>query len=102
MSLSKRINFPDIGHYDTWIIDAMQILYQQNCNVLLFQDWSNELDYIETPVSFETIASHNYGLQDLLDNAIINYDNLHLTKDQKCIAKAMGTTLPFLIVYAFQ
>ena len=96
MPLIKRVNFPNIGHYDTWIIDALQILYKQKCNTLLFQDWSNALDYIDTPESFGTISLHDDGLQHLLDSTSINYNNIRLAKDQKYIVKAMGTTLPFL------
>ena len=68
----------------------------------MFQDWSNALDYVDTPESFGTIALHDNGLQDLLDNVVIDVNEVQLTKDQKYIAKAMGTALPFLPVHTFE
>ena len=39
---------------------------------------------------------HTETLQNLLDDKSANYDEVKLTPDQKCVAKAMGTKLPFL------
>ena len=35
----KRQNFPIIGHYNTWLIDALQVLVESNHGVILYQDW---------------------------------------------------------------
>ena len=88
----KRVNFPDIGHYETWLIDALQILNNQNHNISLFRDWCNALDC----ESFGTKSLHDHILHNLLDNAEIYYNTVSLTSDQNYIAKAMGNKLPFL------
>ena len=88
----KRVNFPDIGHCKTWLIDALQILNNQNHNVSLFRDWCNALDC----ESFGTKSLHDHMLHNLLDNAEIYYNTVSLTSDQNYIAKAMGNKLPFL------
>ena len=54
----KRTNFPRIGHYDTWLVEIMQTLYEENHDITLFQDWSNTLDYVDTVESFRIIALH--------------------------------------------
>ena len=96
MSINRRINFPTIGHFDTWMIDVLQILYEENHNVALFRDWSNSLDYVNTPESFGTVALHSDTLQELLENLQINSKNVKLTSEQQHVANAMGTKLPFL------
>ena len=52
----KRLGFPRLGHYDTWIIHLIQILVEKNHNVLLYPDWSNSSDNKPTPESFGTVA----------------------------------------------
>ena len=34
----KRLNYPKIGHFDTWLIDSLQILVEHNHSVLLYLD----------------------------------------------------------------
>ena len=34
----KHFNFPQVGHYDTWLIDLLQLLVQRNHGILLYPD----------------------------------------------------------------
>jgi hypothetical protein len=52
----KRLGFPKFGRYDTWKIDALQLLVERNHDVLLYPEWSNASDYKETAESFGTVA----------------------------------------------
>ena len=72
------------------------MLMEHNHDALLFPDWSNSLDYADANESFGTIALHTEALQNSLDDKNANYDEVKLTPDQKWVAKAMGTKLPFL------
>ena len=48
VSERRRLGFPRIGHYDTWLIDYLQIIVERNHGVLLYPDWSNASDYETT------------------------------------------------------
>ena len=45
--------FSSIGHYDTWLIDQLQILVMRNRGWRLFPNWSNASDYKTTEESFD-------------------------------------------------
>lgn len=91
----KRCNFPLIGHYDTWLIDLLQIVIYENHGVHLFRNWSNGLDFIQTKKSFVTVALYISELHNLLINVDIS-GNIILSKDQEYIAKCMGIKILFL------
>ena len=95
----RRYKFPKIGHFDTWLIDQLQILVLKNHNRVPYEYWSNASDYKETSESFDTVAIHNADLHEALmdrwENNIVKED-VKLTGDQKYLCKCMGTKLPFL------
>ena len=84
-----------IGHYDTWLVDSIQVLVQQNHDVLLYPNWVNTCDYKNTAESFGTIALHNEDLAKAVNHIPIS-DQVKLTSDMKYLCKVMGTVLPFL------
>jgi hypothetical protein len=51
MAEPRRVEFPHFGHYDTWFIDAIQILVEINHNVLVFPTRTKNLDYVEAEES---------------------------------------------------
>ena len=51
MAERRRVEFPHFGHYDTWFIDAIQILVEINHNVLVFPTRTKNLDYVEAEES---------------------------------------------------
>jgi hypothetical protein len=80
------------------LVDAIQLLVEKNHGVLLFPDWTNGSDYIDTPESFGTIALHNEEL-DAAVSAIAELESSHLTRDMRYLCQAQGTQLPFLPVH---
>ncbi len=54
-SQCRRLGYPIVGHYDTWMIDCVQLLVERNHNYNIFSSWSNTSDYIETPERFGTV-----------------------------------------------
>ena len=48
-SEKRRDGFPLTGHYDTWLIDLLQILVERNHNVLIYPTWTNTADFANTP-----------------------------------------------------
>jgi hypothetical protein len=94
----RRIGYPKLGHFDTWLIDLLQRLVEQNHGVLYIPSWSNASDYVATSEVFDTVPLHS----DALEAAIlaIKIDSPPtLTSDQRYICKVMGTKLPLLPVY---
>ena len=63
----KRLGFPKIGHYDTWLIDALQLLVESNHGVILYPDWSNASDFISTDEQFGTVKIHSEQMDEALD-----------------------------------
>eukprot|EP00804_Cyclotella_cryptica_P030502 CCRYP_008559-RA/>CCRYP_008559-RA protein AED:0.95 eAED:0.95 QI:0/0/0/0.33/1/1/3/0/557 len=92
----RRFGFPVVGHFNTWVIDQLQNLVRDNHGIQLFPHWSNASDYITTNETFDTIALHHKGLHDKLQECCEKIGPVKLTREQNYIAKAMGTTLPFL------
>ena len=58
-SKRKCFKFPQVGHYNTWLIDLLQLLMQRNHRVLLYPDWSNASNFIETQEKFGTVPLHS-------------------------------------------
>jgi hypothetical protein len=36
VSERRRLGFPRLGHYDTWLVDSVQLLVERNHGVLLY------------------------------------------------------------------
>ena len=102
VSARRRLGFPKIGHYDTWLIDSLQLLVERNHGVLLYPEWSNASDYVDTPESFGTVVLHSRELhtaiQDIKLDGTPKSDPRRLSEDQKYLCKVMGTKLPLLPV----
>jgi len=95
VSERHRPRFPTIGHYDTWIFDALQNSVEMNHGILLYPGWTNSSDYLETTETFRTGVLQTNDLT----NAVNSLDNITemciLTADQRFLARAMGVKLPF-------
>ena len=101
VSEQRRPGLPVVGNYDTWLIDALQILVWRNHGVRLYSGWSNASDYKDTNESFDTVALHSTAPDTALkkqwnDKEKFNQSKVKLSRDLKYLAKAMGTDLPFL------
>ena len=96
----KRLGFPKLGHYDTWKIDALQLLVEKNHGVLLYPDWSDASDYKETSESFGTVALHSKELHEALGEVkLANKTLAKFTGEMKYLCRAMGVKVPFLPIH---
>ena len=100
VSERRRLGFPRIGHYDTWLIDYLQLIVERNHGVLLYPDWSNASDYETTREHFRTVAIHSQELADAINNIELDQEisKYRLTSDHQYLCKTMYTKLPLLPV----
>jgi len=98
VSEKRRSGYPRIGHYDTWLVDLLQLLVMKNHDKRIYPDLSNTSEYLFTDESFDTIALHSRMLDEAVRKRYSELDkrSIKLTGDQKYLCKVMGTPLPFL------
>ena len=92
----RRLGFPVLGHYDTWLVDQLQNLVKENHGIQMFPHWTNASDYKSTNETFDTIALHHQTLDDKLEQRCRELGPIALTREQEYMSQAMGTRLPFL------
>ncbi|KAG7353452.1 hypothetical protein IV203_002807 [Nitzschia inconspicua] len=97
LDMAQRVyrDFPNVGHYDTWKIDVLQKLVEQNTGKLLFPGWACVSDYFETDESFVTVPMHTSDLHDKLLRKVQQLEeiggyNPRLSSDVKFICKSWG------------
>ena len=96
----RRLGFPRLGHFDTWKVDALQLLVERNHGILLHPGWSNTNDYRPTSECFGTVRIHTPSLGAAIDNIILPEGSKpHLTGDMKYLCRQMGTRFPLLPVH---
>lgn len=110
ISEMRRLDFPLIGHSDTWLVDSLQVLVMNNHGTLLYPGWTNASDFKDTNERFGTVALHDETLAAAVaeaskrisqkekdaDEQNVDVVRVKLTRDQRYMAKATGTDLPFL------
>jgi hypothetical protein len=92
---------PKLGHCNTWVVDKVQILVEQNHGVVLHPRWNNAGDFRDTAETFVTVALHSEELHTALDRRVATLDKSiseNLPGDLRFLAQAMGVALPFLPV----
>lgn len=97
ISVLRRPCFPDLGMYDTWMIDALQILLIANRGIVLFPEWVNTSAFAPTAESFGTVPLHSAALGAAISSIDLS-EPFTLTREQAFIAKVMGFPLPPLPV----
>jgi len=96
----RRLGFPRIGHYDTWLIDRLQILHEQNYGGRLFPGWSNTCDFIITSESTTILPLHSEALGDAVRALQLDKTKITLTADQKYLAEKLRVPIPFLPIHS--
>ena len=88
-SRQNRLGYPDIGHFDTWLIDILQKLVQDNHDIQAFPGWVNSSDFAPTSEKFGFV---DLAPPDLREELItIEPQNMpKLTRDLKFLSDAVG------------
>ncbi len=93
-------SYPDVGHFDTWLIDKLQNLLEHNHGKRLYDDWISASDFQKTPESFNMVALHSKELADALNEVKLQEGvKESYTDGMKYLCEAMGTKVPFLPVH---
>ena len=74
-------------------------MVELNHGIVLYPDWSNSSDFIDTPEQFGTVPLHSATLDDTIKNNITIDPTIKFTGDKKYISNRMGVAAPFLPVY---
>lgn len=99
MAVQGRAGHPNLGMYDVWLIDELQLLVERNHGVMLFPEWSNASDYVTTPERFGTVCLHSEDLDLAVRNIQVPDEwKKRLTEEHRYLCKVMDTQLPFLPV----
>jgi hypothetical protein len=99
MAIRHRAGFPSLQHFDTHLIDKLQLLVERNHNVQIFPGWLNSSDYADTPESFIIVPLNCAALAEAVQKKEVPQAAINaLTPDEKWLAKRMGVKLPFLPV----
>ena len=97
ISERRHRNFPRLGHYDTWLIDHLQLLVERNHNKLLYPSWPNTADYADTEEKFGVVQIHSVALGEALATIQLGPEvTKKFTSDQIYLCKCMGTPAPLL------
>jgi hypothetical protein len=87
----NRFGYPDDGHYDTWKINLLQILVEENHNILLYHGWSKTSDMKQTDESLGTVALHDLALHEELQKYTkiqpTATNEQHFTQEMKYLMK---------------
>ena len=105
---SRRVDYPKLGHVDTWLVDLHQRLVYENHGVILYPNWSSATDFVDTAETFGTVRIHSSALNDAMNLISVEpcrcrYPHkckcpCKLTSDQQFMCRKMKTKLPFLPV----
>ena len=93
----RRLDFPILGHCNTWLVDLLQNLIWKNHGIQYLTGWTNAIDYDDTDESFDSILLCSQPLADALQMRweSIDESTVKLTQDQQYAADAVGAKLPF-------
>jgi hypothetical protein len=102
MAILRIPDHPNLGHFNTWQFDKLQILVDKNHGVLLFPSWINSTDYCDSPESFVTVAIHSEELDKALkEQAETISDEIKdsYSGDLRFLCRQLGIPIPFLPVH---
>lgn len=97
MAERRRAGFPRIGHYDTWLIDELQLLVWLNHGISMYPHWSNSSHYTATREQMDFVSMQSGQFTSIVNGLQLSPD-VKLTSDMAFLARQSGTILPFLPV----
>jgi hypothetical protein len=84
-----------MGHYDTWLVNALHRTVELNHNVLLFPGWSNASNYISTAETFGIVPLASPSMTEAINRVDLPVD-FKLPRDLGFLAERSGLVLPTL------
>jgi hypothetical protein len=89
-SKKNRLDFPNIGHYDTWMIDALQNVVERNHNTLLYETWTNASDYAQTAECFGFVTLASPELQEQINSIVQLPEDYKMPPSLKFLSERIG------------
>lgn len=98
MAERRIASYPHLGHYNTWLVDELQLLVERIHGKVMYPSWISSSDFRDTHESFTTVALHSDELHEALNCrlATLDKEKMNLTSDQSFLCRQMGVGLPFL------
>ena len=97
----RHLGYPEIGHYDIWLIEELKLLYLSNHGTLLYPNTTNSSQYISTNESFDAVALQSISVDKPLKERCKDIENNdsslpNLSRDLDCLSRASGSDLTYL------
>jgi hypothetical protein len=90
-SIRNRSGFPNVGHYDPWLVDAMQNITDQKYKILLYPHWVNSSEFAGTEEKFGFVSLAEPDLEAAINELQIDPK---LTPDMQFLADSTGLKIP--------
>jgi hypothetical protein len=90
--------FPWVGHYDTWKVDCLRKLVEENLDLVFLSKHICTSDYRGTVESLQTIAIHPHELLGAVAAAVKIKMDVIFGWDVQFMGQALGILIPFLPV----
>lgn len=93
-SVRNRPNYPDVGHYDPWLIDELKEALTSATGAEQLNNWVESNSFAPTTESYGIVALSSYE-----DESVKRFDpELNLKPSHRFLAKKMQSKYPFLPV----
>ena len=93
----NSLQYPNIEHCDTWLLDLHQILVEQNHDMLTYHTWVNSSSVsLETKETFGFVSLASEELQEKTNEKVRLKNNVTITGDLKFLSCRTGCTVAAL------
>lgn len=90
----NSVGFPQIDHYDPWLIDLLQDRVSDKHNILIYPHWVNTAAvYCKTKEKFGFVSLASESLKSKINEKVNLSPNLVLTPTQKFLSDRLGCKL---------
>ena len=90
-SKKNRLGFPQIEHFDSWLIDILQDRMKEKHNILLYPSWINASALtLRTKEKFGFVCLASSELQQIINDRVQLPDNFRMTSSLKYLSEQTG------------
>jgi hypothetical protein len=93
-SQRRRPDFPDVGHYDPWLVDGLQNIIEETRGALYYSGWANASDYTNTDKTFGVVPLASSTLIEKING--LQVAKHHQSNDRAFYAVRTGLAIPAL------